>query len=205
MQCGVEPPGAQSCSLEVFDVRHTALTAAGAGSADRLKLHVLHFVSATCRTYTCELHSHTVDIGCSYSADVAQCAARCTSPLFSSRFDSTSAVTRSCCPHPPPACAELIAEDFGLLQLYAESFQAGGGLATYLKSYRSAAKKKAKDAGGSATESTGTMSAADTGTVVMVTASALAAQVYPDSKFGSLHAKQLTGEAQHGIVHCWVQ
>jgi hypothetical protein len=98
-----------------------------------------------------------------------------------------------------PACAELIAEDFGLLQLYAESFQAGGGLATYLKSYRSATKKKAKEAGGSATESE-TMSAANASTVVMVTASALAAQVYPDSKFGSLHAKQLTGEAQHSIA-----
>lgn len=105
----------------------------------------------------------------------------------------------SCCFGLSPACAELIAEDFGLLQLYAESFQSGGGLATYLKSYRAAAKKKAKEAGGSATES-GTMSAANASTVVMVTSSALAAQVYPDSKFGSLHAKQLTGEAQHSMA-----
>jgi hypothetical protein len=37
------------------------------------------------------------------------------------------------------------------------------------------------------------MTAAKASTVVMVAASALAAQVYPDSRFGSLHAKQLTG------------
>jgi hypothetical protein len=102
--------------------------------------------------------------------------------------------------NPTPACAELIAEDFGLLQLYAESVQSGGGLATYLKSYRAAAKKKAKDAGGSSGTDSGAMSAANASTVVMVTASALAAQVYPDSKFGSLHAKQLTGEAQHSAA-----
>jgi hypothetical protein len=37
------------------------------------------------------------------------------------------------------------------------------------------------------------MSTAQASSITMVTASALAAQVYPDSRFGSLHAKQLTG------------
>lgn len=89
------------------------------------------------------------------------------------------------------AAAALITEDFGLLQLYAESFQTGGALATYLKSYRAANKKKKGDAGNSTADPP--MSPAKASTVVMVAASALAAQVYPDSRFGSLHAKQLTG------------
>lgn len=89
--------------------------------------------------------------------------------------------------------AELMTEDFGLLQLYAESFQTGGALATYLKSYRAAAKRKAKAEGDTAGTADPPMSPATASTVVMVTASALAAQVYPDSRFGSLHAKQLTG------------
>lgn len=90
------------------------------------------------------------------------------------------------------AVAALITEDFGLLQLYAESFQTGGALATYLKSYRAANKKKGKSGADSTADPP--MSPAKASTVVMVTASALAAQVYPDSRFGSLHAKQLTGE-----------
>lgn len=103
--------------------------------------------------------------------------------------------------------AALIAEDFGLLQLYAESFQTGGTLATFLKSHRAASKKKAKADGDTAQPP---MSAAEASTVAMVTASALAAQVYPDSRFGSLHAKQLTGKNKHGghpqqrvLVGCW--
>lgn len=103
--------------------------------------------------------------------------------------------------------AALIAEDFGLLQLYAESFQAGGTLATFLKGHRAASKKKAKADGDTAEPP---MTAAEASTVVMVTASALAAQVYPDSRFGSLHAKQLTGKRKHGgnskegvRVGCW--
>ena len=92
--------------------------------------------------------------------------------------------------------AALIAEDFGLLQLYAESLQTGGALATYLKSYRAASKRKAK-AEGSSAEPVMTPGAAST--VIMVTASALAAQVYPDSRFGSLHAKQLTGMQGCGV------
>jgi hypothetical protein len=93
--------------------------------------------------------------------------------------------------------AELITEDFGLLQLYAESFQTGGAMATYLKSYRAANKHKTKTDAASTDTAEATMSAASASTVVMVTASALAAQVYPDSRFGSLHAKQLTGACVH--------
>lgn len=92
------------------------------------------------------------------------------------------------------ACAaELTSEDFGLLQLYAESFQTGGALATYLKSYRAANKKKAKSESAGDVPAEPAMSTAQASTITMVTASALAAQVYPDSRFGSLHAKQLTG------------
>jgi hypothetical protein len=87
-------------------------------------------------------------------------------------------------------------EDFGLLQLYAESFQTGGALATYLKSYRAASKRKSKTDTASTDTAEAPMSAASASTAVMVTASALAAQVYPDSRFGSLHAKQLTGVRQ---------
>lgn len=90
----------------------------------------------------------------------------------------------------------LIPEDFGLLQLYADSFQTGGALATFLKTFRAANNKKAKadaDAGNTAAAAEQRMTASNASTIVMVTASALAAQVYPDSKFGSLHAKQLTG------------
>lgn len=95
--------------------------------------------------------------------------------------------------------AELITEDFGLLQLYAESFQTGGALAKYLKSYRAASKRKSKTDAASSDTTEASMSAASASTVVMVTASALAAQVYPDSRFGSLHAKQLTGVCAEGV------
>lgn len=91
------------------------------------------------------------------------------------------------------AAAELTSEDFGLLQLYAESFQTGGALATYLKSYRAANKKKAKSESAADAPAEPAMSTAQASTITMITASALAAQVYPDSRFGSLHAKQLTG------------
>lgn len=96
-------------------------------------------------------------------------------------------------------CAALITEDFGLLQLYAESFQTGGALATYLKSFRAASKKKAKaKAEGDKPEPV--MTPSNASTIVMVTASALAAQVYPDSRFGSLHAKQLTGRSAYSSM-----
>jgi hypothetical protein len=94
--------------------------------------------------------------------------------------------------------AALTAEDFGLLQLYAESFQAAGALTTFLKSHRAAARAAAKTTAGAGSDSTqqGAISSAAGSDIVMVTAAALSAQVYPDSRFGSLHAKQLTSEWQ---------
>lgn len=92
----------------------------------------------------------------------------------------------------PPA---LIAEDFGLLQLFADTFQTGGALATFLKSHRASANKKTQQDGGasSATAAAAPMSSAAASTAVMVADSALSAQVYPDSRFGSLQAKQILG------------
>eukprot|EP00878_Enallax_costatus_P030698 GHUV01033475.1.p1 GENE.GHUV01033475.1~~GHUV01033475.1.p1 ORF type:complete len:1023 (+),score=330.57 GHUV01033475.1:219-3287(+) len=66
----------------------------------------------------------------------------------------------------------LVAEDFELLQLYAESFQPGGALAKVIKSGRSSKDK------GSGPQ----LSTAASSDVVMVAASALASQVYPDSR-----------------------
>ncbi|KAF8062716.1 hypothetical protein HT031_004046 [Scenedesmus sp. PABB004] len=96
---------------------------------------------------------------------------------------------------PAPAQPGLLPEDFALLQLYAESLQLGEALARVIKVARSAIPKagggaaaKSKTPGQDAVLS-GARGASD---VVMVAAAALAAQVYPDSRFGSLAAKQIS-------------
>uniref|UniRef100_A0A383VGR8 UDP-glucose:glycoprotein glucosyltransferase n=1 Tax=Tetradesmus obliquus TaxID=3088 RepID=A0A383VGR8_TETOB len=72
-------------------------------------------------------------------------------------------------------------EDFALLQLYGASFSMGDALA---KAVRAARAKKGADPV--------LADAAAASDVVMVAASALSAQVYPDSRFGSLAAKQIS-------------
>lgn len=76
--------------------------------------------------------------------------------------------------------AGLVAEDFELLQLYAENFQPGGALAQVIKAARAA--KKDKESSSSKVQ----LTAAAGSDVVMVAASALAAQVYPDSRYDEL-------------------
>jgi len=80
--------------------------------------------------------------------------------------------------------AALVAEDFMLLQLFADQFQPGEALAKVLKSARQkAARTKAKESSqdGSkvANEPITAQAASD---IVMVAASAFGAQVYPDSR-----------------------
>jgi hypothetical protein len=80
--------------------------------------------------------------------------------------------------------AALVAEDFTLLQLYADQFQPGEALAKVLKSARqkesrAAAKGSSQDGSKDASRLMTVQAASD---LVMVAASAFGAQVYPDSR-----------------------
>eukprot|EP00879_Flechtneria_rotunda_P024541 GHRR01026020.1.p1 GENE.GHRR01026020.1~~GHRR01026020.1.p1 ORF type:complete len:588 (+),score=241.16 GHRR01026020.1:107-1870(+) len=87
----------------------------------------------------------------------------------------------------------LVAEDFQLLQLYAMSFQRADVLAQFIKAARlKANSKKAKADSNNTSGSEVLDSVKACSDVVMVTASALAAQLYPDSRFGSLQGKQVS-------------
>ncbi len=76
--------------------------------------------------------------------------------------------------------AALAAEDFELLQLFGETFQAADNLAKVVKAARVA--KKGEEV---AEVLQSVRGASD---VVMVAASALAAQVYPDSRCGAVNS-----------------